>query len=174
MKKNQNLFLSIIVFIGLILCVGYSSIYAQEISKNDKQQLFWFNGGIGGSSWGLLTMGINGSYQTGNNLFSLHCIAAEELDISGYGETDWGGILGVLYGRVARTKDFFASISAGISLVRRIKEEEELRIVGIPILGQLFLTPLPYLGFGICPFTNLNLKDIPVGLLLCVQIGARK
>jgi hypothetical protein len=177
MKKSQNLFLLLVSFLGIMLCICNTPAYAQDNSNSNRQQCYWLNLGLGATSWELpqklrpmeLTLGVSFSYQTGKNLFSIRYTNSQEI----LGD-DWSSDFGILYGRAAKTKFGFASISAGIGLVHRVKEEEEeedFTTVGIPIQGRLFFTPLPFLGVGIYPFANLNLKDIPVGLLLCVQIG---
>ncbi len=174
MRRVQKFFLLLICLLGLIITsICNTSLYAQDISNSKKLQCGWLNLGMGLSGGGFFSVGGSVSYLTGRNLFSIRCIYSEKLYIFGYGgEMERGYDLGVLYGGIAKGKYSFISLSVGIGFVSRVKEKEDFFSIGIPIEGQLFLKPLPYLGFGIYPFANPTLKGTFFGgLLLCVQIG---
>lgn len=170
MKKKQSLFPLLIGFIIFVLWVENSSVHAQASTYYSKRQLAWLNAGIGGGSWEL-ALGGNLSYQNGRNLFSFRCIYDKTL--LGASGIESAVDLGILYGIIAKAKDGFASVSVGIGILR-VDSYEVSSTVGIPIEGQLFFTPSPFLGIGLYPFAHLNLKykdNIPVGILLCIQIG---
>jgi len=94
--------------------------------------------------------------------------------------------IGPLYGRsIIKTKDYFCSISFGVSIIKGVKRGNFLRNkgyeinyyekltfceIGIPLEMQLFMIS-PYLGIGLDIFGNLNRERSYGGFLFCFQVG---
>ncbi|MGB9591901.1 MAG: hypothetical protein ACPL1K_05230 [Candidatus Kryptoniota bacterium] len=185
MLKIQYYFVRCVSLAGFMFITGGSLVYGQEISRDSSAQFFWANAGVGGSSFGI-SPGISLSYQSGKSLVSFRYVYNKELNILGPwpSETVWD--IGLLYGRSAKASYGLASVSGGVSFVGGVRrgkylsssgwfssryEELPFFTVGIPVEGQLFWTPLPFLGIGFYGFANLNAEKSFIGALLCIQIG---
>ena len=167
-------FLLVMCLIALVLHTGNSPIYAQDTSNNSKAKLYWANAGLGGSSFAL-SSGISLSSQSGRSLVSIRFIYNKPFSLAPREETVWD--VGALYGLSAKASCGFASISGGVGIIggvryrRSSNEWPTFLTVGIPIEGQLFWTPLSFLGIGIYGFADLNPEKSFVGALLCIQLG---
>jgi hypothetical protein len=175
---------------------GDSVVYSATVSDSGRLQSVWVVGGMGvgfaklGGRAGGFASGASLSYHTGGNLFSIRYIFAEKTSASSsrFGgptplESVWD--LGVLYGICTKTASNFASLSAGLGLVGGVRRRKFLgnnlfsdeyegltfHTFGIPIEGQLFLTPSSFVGIGFIGFGNINKEKSFGGVLLCVRLG---
>lgn len=170
---------------ALVLLVGTSFSYGQQDSTIAEKPHYWLNAGLGGSSFGVST-GLCFSYQTKGMFTSFRYVYNEEFNILGPSPSESVGDFGVLFGIHTKASYGLASISGGISIVGGVRrgkfinssvwfsskyEELNFITVGVPIEGQLFWTPFPYLGFGIYTFADLNKERSFAGALLCLQLG---
>jgi hypothetical protein len=199
MKRNIISFLS--VGTALILLIPHC-LMSQDIKNNTKpvsqnkisnSAHNWINGGIGVCSFGL-SSGANFSHQSGKKLISVRATYNEELNIFGPSPSEQAWDVGVMYGRIAKSKYGFASISAGLGLVNGVKrgryidddfqgrygwfaividryEKIDFLTLGIPAEIQAFWTPFSKLGIGITLYGNFNPEKSFAGLLVSIQIG---
>lgn len=170
---------------ALTLFTGNPDLYAQDSYRKVEEDHYWFNAGLGTSSFGG-SLGISASYQTGRSLASVRFIYNEEFNILGPSPSESVWDFGALYGINAKGSLVFASVSGGVSFVTGVRrgkylgssgwfssnyESEPFVTVGIPVEGQLFWTPLNFLGIGFYGFANLNPEKSFVGALLSIQLG---
>jgi hypothetical protein len=179
--------------------ISLESVTDYKYGPKIKKTNFWFNGGVGacivnggyGGNAGDNTgpsFGISFTAQKGKELVSIRYVFNEEivfLKIKPL-ETVWD--FGALYGRIARTSFGFASIAGGLSCIGGVRrgsfinlgdysfnyEKQSFISFGIPLESQLFLTPSPFISFGIYGFANLNPEKSFFGALFCIQLGRFK
>jgi hypothetical protein len=187
--QYHNLLLVLVA--ALLLCIARSSTNAQETLDNNKPDRFWLNAGIGGGPLGF-SAGASLCYKHENSIVSIRHVHNRELRLSLFDSTPSESVwdLGVLYGRIAEASYGTASISGGIAIVRGVRrgrssrdrgwfattkyEMDSFSAVGIPIEGQLFLTPHSWLGIGLVGFANVNQERSFGGALLCIRVGNLK
>lgn len=143
------------------------------------------NGGLGGDDEGP-SIGLSFSSQDEKNIFTVRSIICSEFKILGPSPSEGVWDFGVLYGRTIKDTYSFASLSGGISYVNVVRrggfissngwfdskyEKLVSNTVGIPIEGQFFFTPFPFLGIGIYGFANINPEKSFYGCLISVQFG---
>ena len=82
---------------------------------------------------------------------------------------------GVLYGPLWQSEQTYASIGAGIGLVRAAYETPASIVthtsVSLPLEAQWFWRPTRFAGIGLYTYTSLNFEKRLFGALLCVQLG---
>jgi len=168
-------------------------ITQSENSASILNRQYWINGGLGVSSAGL-SSGVGFSHQTGKQLITVRSTYNEELNIFGPSPAERVWDVGVMYGRIAKSKYGFASVSAGLGLVGGVKrgtylgdnldddygwfvikidryEKDKFVTLGFPAEIQAFWTPLSKLGIGITLYGNLNPEKSFAGFLVSIQIG---
>jgi hypothetical protein len=199
MKRNIISFLSVGAVLILLIpnCLISQGVKSdtKPISQNKISNFSnnWINAGIGVCSFGL-SSGANFSHQSGKKLITVRATYNEELTIFGPSPSEQAWDVGVMYGRIAKSKYGFASISAGLGLVGGVKrgryldddfqgrygwfaividryEKIDFLTLGIPAEIQAFWTPFSKLGIGITLFGNLNPEKSFAGLLVSIQIG---
>lgn len=83
--------------------------------------------------------------------------------------------VGFLFGVNQKKKYFFISAGTGLGISSWKKEvnsvEERKTNISLPFGFQAFLTPLPFMGFGVYGFYNLNSEKSLSGVLFTVQFG---
>jgi hypothetical protein len=78
----------------------------------------------------------------------------------------------VLYGICNKSRFWFCSAGGGLAYISgEDRNHENVSAIGIPIEGQLFATPLPFIGVGLYGLGNLNLRVPFFGIMLCLQLG---
>lgn len=168
-------------------------ITQSENSASILNRQYWINGGPGASSAGL-SAGLSFSHLNGKHLITVRSTYNEELIIFGPSPAESIWDVGVMYGRSAKSKYGFASVSAGLGLVGGVKrgtylgdnlddgygwfvikidryEKDEFVTLGFPAEIQAFWTPLSKLGIGITLYGNLNPEKSFAGFLVSIQIG---
>jgi len=169
------------------------AITQNEIGASVLNRQYWINGGLGVCSAGL-SSGISFSHQTGKQLITVRSTYNEELNIFGPSPAERVWDVGVMYGRSAKSKYGFVSVSAGLGLVGGVKrgtylgnnlddgygwfvikidryEKDNFVTLGFPAEIQAFWTPFSKLGIGITLYGNFNPEKSFAGLMLCIQIG---
>jgi len=179
--------------------ISFNWCFGQDNYKLENQ-FGWVNLGVGASSFSSFgsSLGINVSYQIKANLISFRYVYNAkfkgEIFTTYVPRSEKIRDFGVLYGLSVKSKEGFASISVGLSIVNGLKRGkylysvsncsgvffclaetryyEKLRFttVGIPIEIQLFLTG-ENVGIGIYGFANINPESSFVGALLSLQLG---
>ena len=182
MKCIRHNYFRFILLVTLTIFPCISQASPSDTSALTEERHYWGNMGFGGASVprgfgednGGLSLGATLSYRKGSHLFSLRGITNVEVKMdlwgdSGPGENVWD--IGLLYGRVTKVEYGMASISAGVGLVGASKYGNSLPLhFGMPVEAQLFWTPSPTIGFGICGFADLNSYKSFYGILFCVQL----
>lgn len=168
-----------------IVVFSNSGVYAQFETVQTDSDVAWVNFGVGASSIGI-SGGISVSNDIGKSLVSIRGLTMEEVNILGPSPQETAWELGVLYGRFAHASYGVASIAGGIGFVGGVHRSRHVvssgwlvtkyeplvfRTIGLPVEGQLFWTPLSFLGIGLYGFANLNPERSFVGALLCFQFG---
>lgn len=130
------------------------------------------------------TLGANISINNKNMLLlSLHFQYSTEIEILGPSPPESVWNLGLSFGKYIKKKQYFASISSGISILHFVQRghivEEQLfgdiyeklivYKIGIPITGQIFWTPTSFFGIGLNASININHKNTYYGSLLYFQ-----
>jgi len=155
------------VLCGLLLITNFSIAENKEAKKS----YYWLNfgPGIGPGPVDLqFIIGGSASYQFQQNIISAR-ITHQEAYMSTPSKITERAIL---YGRSMKSKYWLSSFAAGLSYLSGEKSyQEKISTIGFPVEGQLFLTPLPFVGIGLYGLANFNLKCSFTGLLLCLQIG---
>ncbi len=158
---------------------------ADTLPREGARKYFWVNAGLGGTSMrnnaGSATISLN--YQYNKRLFTgRYVYNAPYLIFS----TLYHSVreVSVLYGISAKGRVGYASIGAGIGLVRNVlyhdgwlstkgHKQNLYTGPGIPLESQLFLTTR-YVGIGLLLLANINPHDSYVGYLLSLQAGKLK
>lgn len=173
---NNNVFLFFLILTLLCISENVFTIKNNEISPNNDHpnNLFWIKAGlgVGGSKQhDGIAFGANLSYQKDYHLFSVRSVAY--IWQIGMFSSPGGGFIdaGVLYGRVAKKKYGFASLSGGLAVAKGNPNSENITTLGLPLETQLFFTPFSFLGLGITGFANINPEESFYGGLICIQIG---
>ncbi len=173
------------IFFKIIIPIVFNQIlFFQALAKDgtgNKQGWlnirFSFAGSTGFFGGGA---GANLSYLSNAGLFSIRFIYIEQahtmepVSLNNFQIKQIAELSG-LYGLSTKTKWFLASLSSGIGIVvgkqKSNNEENSFSTIGLPLESQLFLRPLPAVGFGITIFVNVNSKKSYTGILFCLQIG---
>ena len=83
---------------------------------------------------------------------------------------------GVLYGPIWQTAYGYASLGAGIGLVRAAYEtpidSSTHTSISVPIEAQWFWRITPYAGLGVYAYATLNFEKPLYGMMVCAQLGA--
>jgi hypothetical protein len=137
-RQNRNQRVTL-VLLAVALLMPLTELAAQEALPiaQAKGPFAWLNGGIGRGSLGLAA-GLSFSYQTGRHLISIRTVGDSEFDIFGDrepSEDNWD--VGVLYGRSAKKKYGFISISAGLGLAGGVRRGKFLYVTE-PELFDIF------------------------------------
>ena len=127
--------------------------------------------------------GANLSYLSNAGLFSIRFIYLEQAhtmepaSLNNFQIKQISELSG-LYGLSTKSKWFLASLSSGFGIIigkqKTNNEEHSFSTVGLPLESQLFIRPLPAIGFGITIFANVNSKKSYTGILFCLQLGKLK
>ncbi len=163
-----------------------TSVYWQKSQKEQARRYFWVNAGLGGTSM---------HHSAGSATVSLNYGLNKRLFTARYGyNAQYFTVLssfhhvvreaGVLYGLLGKGRAGYASIGAGIGLVRDVahyegwfpvSDSKQTLYMGpcIPLESQLFLTTR-YVGIGLILLANINLHQSYVGYLLSLQVGKLK
>jgi hypothetical protein len=98
-------------------------------------------------------------------------------DLFGEGEPAFGSI-DLLYGRTVTGRVGHASLATGLAYLAgdvcgavTTAECEDRRNIGIPLVGELAMRPVPVLGLGVQAFGNLNRKASFGGVVVFLQLG---
>jgi hypothetical protein len=144
---------------------------------------YWLNIGAGGGSVrggfgnesGGIAGGVSLSYQSRNHLFTLRHVTLAEFKLDLFGSTGPAQAIsdvGLLYGRVAKTRHAVASISGGIGIVSESHTPQRSpQRLGIPFEAQMYWTFSNCLGIGVSWFANFNSQRSFGGIMFCLQIG---
>jgi len=153
---------------------------------------YWFNYGLGSSSYGVSTGG-SVSFQNKNYLTSFRIIYNSEIELrfieTCLYEKNPNRIyeIGLMQGFILKKDHKSASLSAGISVVNNVTRGKLLScrewiyttcnyemvnhtVIGIPIEAQLFWK-LKDVGIGVYGFANFNSASSYFGGLLCIQFS---
>ncbi|GEM_PF-2234461 len=180
-----------LIFLSSIFVLSYESI----ASENDNSTANWYDNsrygwlyagyGLAGSKQFGGIAGIVGfSYLKDHTKYTVRLITAVELPLyfsqdyldtvgssGSYGFID----AGLLHGYAINSRYIKISASAGLSFLRgnvpREKDDVRLSTVGFPLEIDLFVSPLPLLGFGFVGYGNINFISPFYGYMVCVQIG---
>ena len=114
MKKTiQNIATAVIISCAVIhsgQCGAQSGYNSEEAITGS------FNLGLGGSSLGS-SLGLGFSIISSSNIFSMRFVHNEEIDLFSSSTPLYFWDFGILFGKVARSDLFMATIEGGISLV---------------------------------------------------------
>ena len=190
-----NLFLcSLLIFISTISFQPHrGSLSAQPNATKVLKRYAWINGGIGTNN---IDFGFGGNvnYMIGSTIISARYFQSNDLGIEfgmGRSQVDYSGFwdIGILVGLITKSESAMASIAVGICNVEGDRyvevarfpegaphpyigeEARHFQTTGFPIETQLFLTPLPVMGFGLYSFVNFNQVKSYYGFLICLQLG---
>jgi hypothetical protein len=184
-------------FPGRIICSVFYTIltvswcYGQENYKSENG-LYWFNFGVGCSSYGY-SIGGNVSFQRNNYLASLRTIYNSEIDLrfieTRLYERNPNRIydIGLMQGFILKNNHESVSLSTGISVVNNVVRGRLLScsgwiyntcsyeminhtVIGIPLELELFWTARD-VGIGVYCFANFNSESSYVGVLFCVRVN---
>jgi hypothetical protein len=135
----------------------------------------WVAAGLGGGGahGGAGGPGVMGQlvYERAPHHFSLRGVATMG-DPGGSG--DGFGEFGVLYGRFAAGGIAYAGAAAGLSFVHLDRcgdRYDPCSTVGIPLTGQVALTPFDVIGIGLQLYANINPKAPFAGMFITVPLG---
>ena len=173
----------ILLTMAILPWLSLSTASAQDSSRGG----YRVHGGIGYSTFGW-ALGVGGSYEIDDNLFSARYLYTEEFELFTPIPRQSIWEVGVLYGPTMRSRTSFLSIAGGVSLVssttrgkylrntnefflRRIHESVSRSTIGLPIEVQAFWTPSSFVAFGIYVFGNMNTQRSFGGALFCFQMG---
>jgi hypothetical protein len=173
----MNLRLSLKLLYGLLLAA------ANGFSQSSLSHPWWVNLGAGPSLVGS-KFSMNGGmvycYQIDNSIISARIIGVtnknptvQKIDPTSenYKFSDYS----VLYGPSWQSEQFYASIGAGIGLVRAAYEKpgsiSSNTSVGMPFEAQLFWRPTQFAGIGLYSYANMNFEKHLFGALICAQLG---
>lgn len=142
---------------------------------------YWLDAGIGVGSPGLAG-GVSASYLWGHTLYTVRYVYDHEIALFFTPtplESAWD--VGFLYGMAARNQMFYSSASVGIGVTGGVRrgsyisfldyESDAYTTIGIPLQGELFLTPVSFVGIGVTAFGNLNPVRSFGGVLVCLRVG---
>lgn len=179
--------------IAAFVCPGLSLASDLEGFQGD----WWINAGIGGGS----SLNINGNEDefdpTGLSLEASFNYMVQDQQLFTFRTLSTDSFsnylqdLGPLYGYIYKTKNGYASASAGLAYTRVHREDdfitqlveaasgdnsigkpdETVTTVGVPLEVQGFVTPTQAVGFGAVAFANLNDKASVAGINLSLQAG---
>jgi len=140
---------------------------AINAARPTQQDYCWLNIGSGfifSAQIVGIAFGSNISYKKGSILMSVRSVSA--LGFSGTGMWDVGILFGIVHEDDPRT----VSVAAGIGYVSASTNDGRLvHTVGIPLEVQFskhLFSHLSFCGYG---FMNLNMTQISVGVLACIQ-----
>ncbi len=180
----------------LILLLGYSLSGFSQTSA-DSSKVFWgtfgFAGYHSGSSEGF-GFNISTDYLKNKNYWKLRFINVYEFDIEIFSQTipdEKFYDIGLLYGRIKKTKFIRLSIAGGLGLFGGVKRgpfeystsstwglgskyyyrEDHILSPAIPLEVDLNLIPFKYVGIGISGFANLNIENSMVGFTIKLELG---
>jgi hypothetical protein len=159
------------------------------ITINNNRDVFWFNLGLGGSNRGI-AMGIAGSYQFKNMVFSTRLIGNQSVCFSESNPCPWVSDIALLFGYMKRYSSLRLALATGISLVQGIDRGDPIpgsggsgfftspdyyddyyRKFGVPIEVQLFAAPVSFMGAGLYLFGNINSRRSFFGVMVSLQFG---
>lgn len=172
-----------IVVFALYLFLTRTPSQSQTDDVPDTPSLGWVTLGLGLSGnrdfFGL-TGNLSASYFSDLGLLRVRLVSAtgfHGVESTTLSESRASGLLELsgMYGLSHRTPDLLISVSSGIGMLR-VREhtpigDKESTIPGIPLEGELLLTPLPIVGIGITVFGNLNSKASYWGVLSSINLG---
>lgn len=157
--------------------------------NNKSRDLFWFNLGLGGSNRGI-AMGIAGSYQFKNMVFSTRLIGNQSVCFSESNPCPWVSDIALLFGYMKRYSSLRLALATGISLVQGIDRGDPIpgsggsgfftfpdyyddyyRKFGVPIEVQVFAAPVSFMGAGLYLFGNINSRRSFFGVMVSLQLG---
>jgi hypothetical protein len=159
-----------ILTLYLLLITNHS--FAQV--QNSKISYWWINVGGGPVLSDLRDepglFGANFSYQAKNYIFSgrINYQSDFAMFTSPTISITEGGIL---YGICKKSKFWLSSVAGGLGFISGVRHNRRVSALGIPIEGQLFVTPLPFMGIGLYGITDLNTKVTFYSIMLCLQFG---
>jgi hypothetical protein len=175
---------SVLVFIS-VLCLfsNRSSSQPQTDSMSSSPSMGWVTLGVGLSGnrdfFGL-TANLSASYFSALGLLRLRLVNAtgfpgEETPTRLQSHTSRLLELSGMYGLSHRTSFLLLSVSSGIGMVRMREYtpngQKVSTTLGIPLEGEVLITPLPTVGVGMNVFGNLNGKSSYWGVLSCISLG---
>jgi hypothetical protein len=131
----------------------------------------WVSGGLGWASRGPAGH-LAASYQSGGSILSARGAGT----VAVFGDPLWD--VGLLYGSPIVAGVLHASLGVGVGVAGGETRESihgdpqpMPTTFGVPIEVQLFLRPLPVLGFGLYGFGNINREESFAGVTAALQIG---
>ncbi len=154
----------------------------------DSSRYGWLYAGYGlagSKQFGGLAGIVGFSYVKNHNQYTMRLITAGEsrvyphqpdyLNTVGSSDAYQFIDIGLLYGYGINSRYIKISASAGLSLLRgnvpRGIDDVRLFTFGIPLEINLFISPLPLIGFGFIGYGNINFISPLYGYMVCVQIG---
>ncbi|MCL4511484.1 MAG: hypothetical protein M1470_10490 [Bacteroidetes bacterium] len=196
-KYGELLFLTLFTLVGTVS----SNCFAADSLDNKSQDVrVWTTFGFGFARWAsdpAITLGASLNAKLANELLTARFLYNDVFQISIFGppshpdENVWD--IGILYGRIAKGRYGYASISGGLSLIRGVRYqsgyaytppygytyadiEDSFTGVGIPAEAQLFWTPTNFFGIGLYAFCDYGFsgKRSFGGVMLSLQFGQLK
>jgi hypothetical protein len=170
---------SLIGFLILVSPVSY--LKSQTIDQNHP---WWVNLGAGPALVGrtfAMTGGMVYCYQFERSIISARMLGVtnnnptvQQVDQSTtiYKMADYG----ILYGPLWQTEYGYASLGAGIGLVRAAYETPvditTNTSISVPIEAQWFWRFTPYAGLGVYTYATVSFEKTFYGVMVCAQLGA--
>jgi hypothetical protein len=172
-----------------VLLISFHPIYSQ--TSDDSITKFWVTDGVGvyySSSSEGFGFNVSADYLKNQNYWKLRYIRISEFYIFGPNPSELFNDIGLLYGRVTKSKIIRLSISGGIGVLAGtmrgaflhsgtgwfpsdVYEHKHILTPTIPLELELSLIPIKYIGVGIAGFANLNFENSMVGFMIKIEFG---
>ena len=166
-------------WVAMAALLGGGALPAHAVAQARDQTRVWAAVGLGGaaSSKADGASAVLGQivYQKQPHHAAVRIVSI--FDLFGEGAPAFGSI-DLLYGRTITGRVGHASLATGLAYlagdvcgVVTTSECEGRRNIGIPIVGEVALRPLPVLGLGVQAFGNFNRKASFGGVVAFLQLG---